>query len=213
MVGTSHKRSLKSVTELASGTPEENTGTGWRYFKYAGGYFGTSHFIRSVFWLIQGGILQDGNFLFCEKCPQNAQAINVALLAMKDQFCFFFAFHVKRDLMAKWPMQNVSRGQRHPKTDFGTDCRSLSMTGALRSLTMPTFFSLAPLWMSDSRAPLPLTSDELSLGAVVLACRKRAGGLERLERGGRSYGRLRAHSPHGRSGEAGDREGATLFRI
>lgn len=47
---------------------------------------------------------------------------------------------------------------------------SLSSTGALRSLTTPTFFSLAPLWMSDSSAPLPLVSELLSLGGVVLAC-------------------------------------------
>lgn len=44
-----------------------------------------------------------------------------------------------------------------------------SITGALRSLTTPTFFSLAPLWMSDSSAPLPFASDEFSLGGVVFA--------------------------------------------
>lgn len=49
-------------------------------------------------------------------------------------------------------------------------CDSLSITGALRSLTPVTFFSLAPLQMSDSRAPLPLVSDEFSLGGVVFAC-------------------------------------------
>lgn len=46
----------------------------------------------------------------------------------------------------------------------------LSITGALRSLTWVTFFSLAPLWMSDSSAPLPFASDELSLGGAVFAC-------------------------------------------
>lgn len=46
----------------------------------------------------------------------------------------------------------------------------LSITGALRSLIWPTFFSLAPLWMSDSSAPLPFASDELSLGGAVFAC-------------------------------------------
>lgn len=51
-------------------------------------------------------------------------------------------------------------------------CRgdSPSRMGALRSLTTPTFFSLVPLQMSDSSAPLPLASEPLSLGGVVLAC-------------------------------------------
>lgn len=51
-----------------------------------------------------------------------------------------------------------------------------SITGALRSLTWPTFFSLAPLWMSDSSAPLPFASDELSLGGAVFASWKVGGG-------------------------------------
>lgn len=49
--------------------------------------------------------------------------------------------------------------------------------GALRSLTTPTFFSLAPLQMSDSSAPLPLDSEALSLGGLVLACGLGGGGL------------------------------------
>lgn len=44
------------------------------------------------------------------------------------------------------------------------------MIGPLRSLITVTFFSLVPLQMSDSSAPLPLASDELSLGGVVFAC-------------------------------------------
>lgn len=51
-----------------------------------------------------------------------------------------------------------------------------SITGALLSLTWATFFSLAPLWMSDSSAPLPFASDELSLGGVVFASLKVGGG-------------------------------------
>lgn len=43
------------------------------------------------------------------------------------------------------------------------------MIGPLRSLITVTFFSLVPLQMSDSSAPLPLASDELSLGGVVFA--------------------------------------------
>lgn len=53
----------------------------------------------------------------------------------------------------------------------GVSRDSLSSTGALRSLTTPTFFSLAPLQMSDSSAPLPLDSEACSLGGVVLACK------------------------------------------
>lgn len=51
-----------------------------------------------------------------------------------------------------------------------------SKTGALRSLTTPTFFSLAPLVMSVSSAPLPLASSRFSLGGVVLAWLKVGGG-------------------------------------
>lgn len=50
---------------------------------------------------------------------------------------------------------------------------SLSRTGALRSLTLVTFFSLVPLQMSCKRAPLPRCSSLLSLGCSVFAWRKR----------------------------------------
>lgn len=43
-------------------------------------------------------------------------------------------------------------------------------------MTTPVFFSLAPLQMSDSSAPLPLDSEVLSLGGVVLACEGTEGG-------------------------------------
>lgn len=55
--------------------------------------------------------------------------------------------------------------------DKGIYADSLSRTGALRSLTTPTFFSLAPLQMSDRRAPLPFASELLSFGGVVFACK------------------------------------------
>lgn len=51
-----------------------------------------------------------------------------------------------------------------------------SITGALLSLTTVVFFSLAPLHMSDSRAPLPLDSLPVSLGGVVFAWLKVGGG-------------------------------------
>lgn len=50
---------------------------------------------------------------------------------------------------------------------------SLSRMGALRSLTLVTFFSLVPLQMSCKRAPRPRCSSLLSLGGSVFAWRKR----------------------------------------
>lgn len=51
-----------------------------------------------------------------------------------------------------------------------------SITGALRSLAIATFFSLVPLHMSDSSAPRPLASSRGSLGALVFAWLKAGGG-------------------------------------
>lgn len=51
-----------------------------------------------------------------------------------------------------------------------------SITGALLSLTTPTFFSLAPLEISESNAPLPFASSRFNLGAVVFAWLKVGGG-------------------------------------
>lgn len=48
----------------------------------------------------------------------------------------------------------------------------LSSSGALRSFTTATFFSLVPLQMSDSRAPRPLLGSPLPSRGGLLACRE-----------------------------------------